>query len=253
MPPPPSGSAANRSATVLISCEDAAQRSAHRQRARSEDRDAVGAAAATKETDKYKYIASLWDEHAADEIMRTMPTRCPPDVVLEHPHQAHPMYHQDWTLVEGSDHDPAKWELEQQLWDRRDLLLQKQLVAGLSIFYKSSGNSMWPLIQSGDACTFHPIQAVTAKAGKYSIQKGASKIDVGDIVFCIVRPTRLFYAHPVHRIQQCYHRTEPKYFIGNIQGRYNGCCYIGTSRCFWMERITRARIRKTSSRRCRRW
>jgi hypothetical protein len=226
MPPPPSGSAANRSATVLIPREDAAQRSVHRQRARSEERDAVGAATATKETDKYKYITRLWDEHAANDIMLTMPTRCLPDVVLEHPHQAHPRYHQDWTLVEGSDRDPEQWELEHQLRDRRNLLIQKQLVAGLSVFYKSSGQSMWPLVQSGDACTFHPIQAVTAKAGTYSIQKEASKIDVGDVVFCIVQPKRLFYAHLVHQIQQCYHRKEPKYFIGNIEGTfYNGWCY----------------------------
>jgi hypothetical protein len=226
MPAPPSGSAANRSATVLISREDAAQRSVHRPRARSEERDAVGAATATTELDKYKYITCLRDEHAATDIMITMPTRCPPDVVLEHPHQAHPMYHQDWTRVEGSCRDPAKWELEQRLRDRRNLLIQNHLVAGLSLFYKSSGNSMWPLVQSGDGCMFHPIQAIPyAKARKYSIQKEASKIDVGDVVFCIVQPKRLIYANLVLQIQQCCHRTELTYFIGNIQGAVNDWCY----------------------------
>ena len=39
------------------------------------------------------------------------------------------------------------------------------IVPGRSVFYKSTGSSMWPLVQSEDACTFHPIQAVTAKGG----------------------------------------------------------------------------------------
>ena len=103
--------------------------------------------------------------------------------------------------------------------------MQKHLGAGLSLFYKSSGNSMWPLVQSGDGCMFHPIQAIPAKAGQYSITKEASKIDVGDVVSCIVQPKCRFYAHLVHDIQQCCHRKEPTYLIGNIQGAINGWCY----------------------------
>ena len=123
-------------------------------------------------------IAALYGENAAAEFMRTRPTRCPPDVVLEHPHQADPLYHQDWTIVEGSNWEPAKWELEKQLRERRNLLIRESLTAGRSVFYKSTGDSMWPLVQSNDACTFHPIQAVTAKDGVHSIQKEAS--DIGD-------------------------------------------------------------------------
>ena len=63
---------------------------------------------------------------------------------------------------------------------------------------------MWPLVQSEDACTFHPIQAVTAKGGKFSIQKEASEIEVGDIVFCQVQPSQLFYAHIVHKVERIY-------------------------------------------------
>ena len=31
---------------------------------------------------RFKYIARLFGEEAAAEVMRTRPTRCPPDVVL---------------------------------------------------------------------------------------------------------------------------------------------------------------------------
>ena len=222
--------AAKRSATSSCSREETAQRRHQRQRAESEDREAAGAATATK--DKVKYVARLYGEEAAAEIMRTRPTRCPPDVVLEHPHQADPQYHQDWTTVAGSNWDSEKWELEQRLRERsipsrlqqrRNILIQASLNAGRSVFYQSSGNSMWPLVQSGDACTLHPIQAVTAKEGKFSIQKEASEIDVRDIVFCQVQPSQQFYAHIVQRRQHCSQR--PTYFIGNIQRRMNGWCY----------------------------
>ena len=72
--------------------------------------------------------------------------------------------------------------------------------------------------------TFHPIQAVTAKGGKYSIQKEASEIDVGDIVFCRVQPKQHFYAHIVHNVHRHYVQR-PQYSIGNIQGHINGWCY----------------------------
>ena len=78
---------------------------------------------------------------------------------------------------------------------------------------------MWPLVQSGDACTFHPIQAVTADG---SLQKDASVIEVGDIVFCSVQPHGSYYAHIVIEIQHDRLEPEPKYWIGNIQQRYNG-------------------------------
>ena len=57
------------------------------------------------------------------------------------------------------------------------------------------------------------------------MQKEASEIDVGDIVFCQVQPSQQFYAHIVHDVQHCYYRQEPKYWIGNIQQRFNGWCH----------------------------
>ena len=54
-----------------------------------------------------------------------------------------------------------------------------------------------------------------------SIQKEASEIDVGDIVFCQVQPSGLFYAHIVHEVQI----QPPKYQIGNTEGHINGWCH----------------------------
>ena len=104
--------------------------------------------------------------------------------MFEGPHEAAPSFHQDWTSVEGSRNDPLKKELELRLRDARNRLIRELLNEGRSVFYRSSGSSMWPLAQSGDACLFHPIQAVTAKDGIHSVQKEASEICVGDIVFC---------------------------------------------------------------------
>ena len=137
--------AAKRSATSSFSREETAQRRNQRQRADSEDREAAGAETATK---KFTYIARLWGVEAAAEVMRKGRTRCPPDVVLEHPHQAGPEYHEDWTLVEGSNWDPEKWQQEQELRERRNILIRLHLIGGRSVFYKSSGQSLWPLVLS---------------------------------------------------------------------------------------------------------
>ena len=67
--------------------------------------------------------------------------------------------------------------------------------------------------------------SVTAKDGENSIQKEASEIDVGDIVFCRVQPSQLFYAHIVHNVRRHYVQR-PHYSIGNIQGHTNGWCYM---------------------------
>ena len=124
--------AAKRSATSSFSREETAQRRHQRQKAES-DGEAEGAATATLEETRLKYVASLWGEEAAVEFLKTRPTRCPPDVVLEHPHQADPQYHQDWTTVEGSNWDPEKWEREQELRERRNILIQASVGSTVSI------------------------------------------------------------------------------------------------------------------------
>ena len=105
-------------------------------------------------------------------------------------------------------------------------MIKDYLLDGRSVWYKSSGNSMWPLVQSGDACTFHPIQAVTAQGKSvHELTKERSEIDVGDIVFCQVQRSQMLYGHIVLRIEHDYHAQEPKYWIGNLMQKVNGWCF----------------------------
>ena len=86
----------------------------------------------------------------AEEAMRSCPGREPPDLMLRDSHEAVPLFHTDWTVVPGSHQDPVKWELELRLRDMRNMLLREFLEKGRCVFYTSSGNSMWPLVQSND-------------------------------------------------------------------------------------------------------
>ena len=159
-------------------------------------------------------------------ILRGHHTMCAPDVVLEDPYEADPQFHKDRTQVRGSRWDYGKWEQEQNLRERRHLLIRESLEEGRSVFYKSTGDSMWPLVQSGDACTFYPIQAVTAKKGRcVTINKEESEIEVGDIVFCRVNPRWLFYAHIVLEKKPEALAEKTQYVIGNIKNHKNGWCW----------------------------
>ena len=59
----------------------------------------------------------------------------------------------------------------------------------------------------------------------HAIQKNASEIGVGDIVFCQVQRSQQYYAHIVLEVERDYHALEPKYWIGNIEHRINGWCF----------------------------
>ena len=84
---------------------------------------------------------------------------------------------------------------------------------------------MWPLVQSNDFCSFHPIQAVTAKQGTRIFTKEASPIEVGDVVFCTPQPCNVFYAHLVLKKWWCRLSGQYCYDIGNISGHVNGWCH----------------------------
>ena len=218
--------AAKRSATATSSKEEAAKRMNERQtekeiRSRVLAR-AAAVTAAAEDRAEHTRIAVLHGAEA-DEAMRTMPTRRVP-VILEGPHEAAPSFHEDWTIVPGSSWDAEKREQELRLRDARNRLIREYLTEGRAVFYRSSGDSMWPLVQSDDAITLHPIQAVTARDGIHAIQKEASEIGVGDVVFCIVQHSRQYYAHIVLDVEWSYYHRESKYWIGNIRGHYNGWC-----------------------------
>ena len=140
-------------------------------------------------------LAVMEGEEAAP-LMQTKTTRLT-DLIMQSPQEAAPSFHEDWTIVEGSANDPEKWEMEQRLRDARNRMIKDYLIDGRSVFYKSSGSSMWPLVQLGDACTFHPIQAVTAMDANIKPTKEASELGVGDIVFCQVQRRQL-----LERLQQ---------------------------------------------------
>ena len=72
--------------------------------------------------------------------------------------------------------------------------------------------------------TVHPIQAGSAKGGIHSIQKEASDVVVGDIVFCQVQRSQQYYAHTVLEVEHSRYYSEPRYWIGNILRHFNGWC-----------------------------
>ena len=101
----------------------------------------------------YRRIATLPDAEAR-VVMQTKPDRLPP-FVLSTPHEAVPIFHRDWTLVSRSI---PNWQAkEAKLRDDRNQLIREKLEAKHPVWYPSSGNSMWPLVRSGDTCCFHPI------------------------------------------------------------------------------------------------
>ena len=194
------GLASKRSATAKLSSEEVKERRNQREAATASKR--FGAATAHL----------VFAERARTGSCRAE------GLVLQSPHEAGLAFHEDWTRVDNE-------EEELKLRDSRNRLIHLFLVDGRSVFYRSSGNSMWPLVQSDDACTFHPIQAVSAGDGEHDITKDESEIDVGDIVFCQVQRSQQYYAHIVLRVERDYYANEVKYWIGNIQNRYNGWCY----------------------------
>ena len=218
------GTASHRAATAKSSKEEMKTRKeAREQAATAAQSPGASTAHLTFANKGPKQIALLKGEEAA-KAMATKPSRLP-DLILQTPHEAVPAFHEDWTIVEGSDRDPRNWEQELKLRDSRNRMIHEYLRDGRSVFYKSSGNSMWPLVQANDGCTFHPIQAVTAMGGQHAVNKEASEIGVGDIVFCQVQRSQQYYAHIVLRVEYDYHAKEPKYWIGNIMGNYNGWCF----------------------------
>ena len=173
--------------------------------------------------------------HAAmDDIRRMRWSRLPPDQaadaertrpyhVFSTPHQATSPFHEDWTEVPGSSNNAEKWEQTLLLRHKRNQMIQTLLKKGEPVSYTSSGNSMWPLVQSGDDCHFLPVQAVPPGI-PHTISKSESKIQVGDVVFCVVQRSHQYIAHIVLRIEH-YRQEGPKYWIGRMDQKVNGWCH----------------------------
>ena len=97
------------------------------------------------------------------------------------------------------------------------LLLNKQ-----SVKFRSSGNSLWPRVWSGDCCMYEPIE-------------DHNRLAVGDIVFCQVQEGDRYFAHKILRIGE-YQLSEAEsyqfgvvykrvFIIGNQSGWENGWCF----------------------------
>ena len=102
-------------------------------------------------------------------------------------------------------------------WDR-NVQIKEQLQRGEHVCYRSSGNSMWPTVKSGDLCEFAPFPEAAS----------AEDIEVRDIVFCKVQPRNRFYAHIVLRKEYDDVHGEWCCIIGNKDNHENGWAYMET-------------------------
>ena len=82
----------------------------------------------------------------------------------------------DWTL--RSDNRLT----EPQLKQRRNDMRKEQLQSGQPAAFRYRGKSLWPLVHSGDLCEYDPVF-------------DASDVQVGDVIFCKVYPSREYHAH----------------------------------------------------------
>ena len=108
-----------------------------------------------------------------------MPTRPAPCRVFE-AHEVHPSAETDWALV-------VDLEQEQHLRDVRNSLVRDMLRSGRSTQWRQTGNSLSPMVRSGDVTMWEPVTDHTL-------------LEVGDVVFCAVQPGDRFYGHMIHKI-----------------------------------------------------
>lgn len=90
---------------------------------------------------------------------------------------------------------------------------KEKLNEGKAVQFRPKGNSMQPLVESGNLVTVSPIEDYT-------------KIKKGDIVFCKVKGN--YYVHLVTAVQQ--KMGGMRFQIGNNHGHTNG--WIGESQMF---------------------
>ena len=113
----------------------------------------------------------------------------------------------DWTLR------PNCWDEEVRLREVRNELIKAQLKKGKTVAYRSSGWSLWPRVCPNDLCVFVPVI-------------DDCQVQEGDIVFCRVRPSLVYYAHLV--LKKEWHRDDHawKCWISNLDKHVNGYCWI---------------------------
>jgi hypothetical protein len=132
-----------------------------------------------------------------------MPNRLPP-FILETRHGVSSHLDVDWTIC------PANWVIEQSRRKARNELIKEKLQSGKPVCYRSTGNSLWPLVHSNDQTTYEPVG------------DDPDQVQVEDIVFCQVQRGDRFFAHLVK--EKWLHNGQWYFTIANYQGHENGWC-----------------------------
>ena len=97
-------------------------------------------------------------------------------------HEVHPSEEKDWTLV------PGNWSEELKLRHIRNCIVREMLKSGRSAQFRSSGNSLYPMVRSGDVTMWEPVT-------------DHHLLVVGEVVVCAVQEGDRFYAHMIHEIK----------------------------------------------------
>ena len=96
----------------------------------------------------------------------------------------------------------------------------RQLKGGMSVQFRSGGNSLYPAVHSGDCCLYESVS-------------NCDFLDVDDIVFCKVQPNDRYYAHKILRIKWVAATSSSStavsarrfFTIDKSSGHVNGWCY----------------------------
>jgi hypothetical protein len=122
----------------------------------------------------------------------------------------------DWTLC------PNNRTVELLLRDKRNDIIKMRLRSGEKVSYRSSGWSLYPMVNSGDECFYDPVTE-------------PEEVKVQDIVFCQVQPTLRFHAHIVKEKIEKWVNGEDytqgvsvTFKISNLHGYVNGWCTMET-------------------------
>ena len=98
-----------------------------------------------------------------------------------------------------------------QLREVRKCLVRGMLQSGRSVQFRSFGNSLYPMVRSGDVTMWEPVH-------------DHSLLEVGEVSFCAVQPRSRFYRCMIHKIAK---RDGVTYWdIGNMREppHINGWC-----------------------------
>jgi len=114
--------------------------------------------------------------------------------------------------TEGLNHDWTRHmdrQIELELQAARNDMRKHKLQSAKPDTSRSGGDSLAPLIKSGEVCEYHPVRAV-------------GDVGVGDIVFCRVKPT---WRYGVHMITSKTYDDEVEAWYFTV-GCDNGWCWM---------------------------